>query len=337
MTSARRCSASKHATPKAPFVLRTIRWLVATALCLAGWACATHNPALSNQPRAAVPELAPSSRLAPVDAAPSPGFSWSVVGTRTVITLVGSIHIGFDGLYPLPDPVESAFRESTVLAMELALDQEPPERVAELMIDGAMLPKGQTLHDCLSEKTWLQYQSFAKDHVDQATFLDRFRPWFVAVFLVGEQATLDGYDANQGIDLHFFNQRGSRKVVGLESAEQQIKALANLPAATQDLMLAEQLEAMNHADDGHEALARYWKKGDAAGLARELFDQYDNPKYAPVYDALIAQRNVRMTRQIEQWLEGSERIFVVLGAGHFIGNDGIIARLQRDGWMPHRL
>jgi uncharacterized protein YbaP (TraB family) len=221
--------------------------------------------------------------------------------------------------------------------MELALDQEPPERVAELMINGAMLPKGQSLRDCLSNKTWIRYQAFAKGHADQAQFFSRFRPWFVAVFLSGEQATVNGYDPNKGIDIHFFNRRGNRHVIGVEKAEEHVRVLADLPAATQDLMLAEQLDAMNRKDDELDALVRLWKTGDADGLSREMFAEFDESQYVPVYDALIVQRNNRMTKLIESWLAGKERIFVVLGAGHFIGKDGIVAQLQRDGWQPVRI
>ncbi len=294
-------------------------------------------------PPAAVPAVAaPQSPASQTHAAssqtlPSPGFSWSVSGPATVITLVGSIHVGFDGLYPLPGPVESAFRDSTTLAMELALDQEPPERVAELMMAEAMLPKGQTLHSCLSAKTWLRYQAFAKGHVDQAKFFERFRPWFVAQFLSVEKATLDGYDTNKGIDLHFLSQRGSRRLIGVEKAEEQIKLLASLSADIQELMLAEQLDAMDRQDDELAAVVDVWKKGDAEELARVMFADYGSSEYAPVYDALIVQRNIRMTKLIESWLAGKEHIFVVLGAGHFVGKDGIVSQLQRDGWRPIRL
>jgi uncharacterized protein YbaP (TraB family) len=268
---------------------------------------------------------------------PSPGFAWSVLGTFTTVTLVGSIHVGFDGLYPLPDPVQAAFRASTTLAMELALDQEPPEQVAKLMIDGATLPPGMTLHDCLSEKAWLRYQQFASQHADQAKFFNRFRPWFVAVFLSGEQSSLNGYDPNQGIDMHFFKQRGSRRVIGVEKAEDHVKALAKLPPEVQELMLLEQLDAMDRSEDELAQVVQLWKAGDADGLAREMFSELDNSQYAPVYDALIVKRNERMTKQIEAWLAGKERVFVVLGAGHFVGKDGIVARLSNDGWVPHRL
>jgi len=72
-------------------------------------------------------------------------------------------------------------------------------------------------------------------------------------------------------------------------------------------------------------------------LALEMFSEFDDPQFAPVYDALIVRRNIRMTQQIETWLAGKEPVFVVLGAGHFVGKDGIVARLQRDGWSPKRL
>ncbi len=329
---------------------RVTCWIVLVGLVVS--ACANRAPSrsLPASPAPQTPTLrSPPPTVAPPttavsaspansgEALPSPGFSWSVSGAASVITLVGSIHVGFDGLYPLPERVESAFRESTTLAMELALDQEPPERVAELMINGAMLPKGKSLRDCLSNKTWIQYQTFAKQHADQAQFFSRFRPWFVAVFLSGEQATVDGYDPNQGIDLHFFNQRGNRRVIGVEKAEDHVKLLADLPAATQELMLAEQLDAMNKKNDELEALVGLWKTGDAEGLAHEMFAEFDVPEYGPVYDALIVQRNNRMTKLIESWLKGQERIFVVLGAGHFVGKDGIVAQLQRDGWRPARI
>jgi len=90
-------------------------------------------------------------------------------------------------------------------------------------------------------------------------------------------------------------------------------------------------------DDELATVMKLWKAGDADGLAREMFSEFDNPEYSPVYDALIVKRNERMTKQIETWLTGKERMFVVLGAGHFVGKDGIVAHLVHDGWVPHRI
>jgi uncharacterized protein len=317
---------------------RPLRWgALATgvlAVCLI--ACGANRPKPESQPSVA-PAQSDTIAASPAPPKPSPGFAWSVLGTSTTITLVGSIHVGFEGLYPLPEPVERAFSESTTLAMELALDQEPPEQVAAPMIKGAALPSGQTLHDCLSEKAWLRYQEFVAEHHDQGVFFNRFRPWFVAVFLSGEQSALDGYDPDKGLDMYFFKKRGTRRVIGVEKAEDHVRALSGLPGETQELMLLEQLDAMNVNEDELATVVKLWKAGDADGLAREMFSEFDNPQYLTVYDALIAKRNERMTKQVEGWLAGKERMFVVLGAGHFVGKDGIVARLQHDGWVPQRL
>jgi uncharacterized protein YbaP (TraB family) len=305
---------------------------------LLGGAC---SPRSRNSPAQSVATAQRDSAVvthgATAKSAPSPGFAWSIQGKSTVITLVGSIHIGIKALYPIPEPLEEAFRQSSVLAMELALDQESPETIKEMMLSQARLPEGKRLRDCLSDRTWLQYQSFVQDHSAQGLFLDQFHPWFVATFLFLEKEIVAGYDPDQGIDTYFYKHRGSRKVIGIEKAEQQIRAMAELPEATQDLMLAEQLEAMTKADDDLESLVKFWKKGDTEGLERELFVEFRAPEYAPVYEALIVQRNALMTTQIEKWLADKERVFVVLGAAHFIGKDGIIARLERDGWAPRRL
>lgn len=311
--------------------------LVTVLSVLLGSACTARSSAPAQPASATGTNGTAWPRNRPAKVAPSPGFSWSVRGKSTVITLVGSIHIGFEGLYPLPVPVEEAFRESKALAMELALDQETPEKISDMMISQARLPEGKSLRDCLSDRTWLRYQAFAEEHSAQAMFFNQFRPWFVAIFLSGEKATIDGYDPNQGIDIHFYKQRGTRRVIGVEKAEQHIRALADLPAATQDLMLAEQLDAMTNNVDDMEILVKFWKTGDDKGLEQELFAEFRNPEYAPVYDALIVKRNARMAAQIEKWLAGKERVFVVLGAAHFIGRNGIIARLEEDGWAPERL
>jgi len=317
-------------------------WGVGLTWCLcvlAGLlACAPQKAVVvSGAPNAAPQVAADTTAASPKSTRTSSGFAWSVMGTFTQVTLMGSIHVGFDGLYPLPEPMLRAFRESTTLAMELALDKEPPERVTELLVQSATLPKGQTLHDCLSEQAWLRYQEFAARHEDQAKFFNGYRPWFVAIFLSGEKSELNGYDPNKGLDLYFFNQRGSRRVVGVEKAQDHVRALAELPAATQELMLLEQLDAMKQSEDELASVVQFWKAGDADGLAQEMFGQFDDPRYAPVYDALIVKRNENMTKQIETWLAGKERVFVVLGAGHFVGKDGIVARLTHDGWVPHRL
>lgn len=54
-------------------------------------------------------------------------------------------------------------------------------------------------------------------------------------------------------------------------------------------------------------------------------------RYEPVYEALIVRRNERMAEQVKGLLKEDRTVFVVVGSAHVIGEEGIVARLERAG------
>jgi uncharacterized protein YbaP (TraB family) len=47
---------------------------------------------------------------------------------------------------------------------------------------------------------------------------------------------------------------------------------------------------------------------------------------------LVDDRNLTMTASLEQYLKGKESCFVVIGAAHLLGDNGIIKLLQSKGY-----
>jgi hypothetical protein len=86
-------------------------------------------------------------------------------------------------------------------------------------------------------------------------------------------------------------------------------------------------------------LIQAWETGDPALLKRLIIDQplKDFPESAAVFDKLITQRNYQMTSKIIGYLKTGESYFVVAGAGHMIGKEGIIAQLERAGYRINQL
>jgi uncharacterized protein YbaP (TraB family) len=60
------------------------------------------------------------------------------------------------------------------------------------------------------------------------------------------------------------------------------------------------------------------------------------PEY---YQAILKDRNVAMLEKIEGYLEdkSKETYFVVVGAAHMVGEDGIVTRLKEKGYTVTRL
>ena len=58
--------------------------------------------------------------------------------------------------------------------------------------------------------------------------------------------------------------------------------------------------------------------------------------YPDVYEALFYRRNVDMARKIEDLLKTGEIQFVVVGAGHLVGDRGIVELLEKNYSVEQR-
>jgi uncharacterized protein YbaP (TraB family) len=79
-----------------------------------------------------------------------------------------------------------------------------------------------------------------------------------------------------------------------------------------------------------------WRIGDNDALS-ELFVA-DMLEQAPeIYDSLLKQRNLNWLPQLEDMLESPEIEFVLVGAAHLVGPDGLLAMLQAKGYQISQL
>jgi len=58
----------------------------------------------------------------------------------------------------------------------------------------------------------------------------------------------------------------------------------------------------------------------------------EQPEILPIYEKLFFSRNRNMADQIERLLKEKKRPFVVIGAGHLLGKDGVVEILRRKGY-----
>jgi hypothetical protein len=76
-------------------------------------------------------------------------------------------------------------------------------------------------------------------------------------------------------------------------------------------------------------------QGDVATLETLTADEFRN---SPVSRKLLLDdRNARMAAAVERYLKGSEPCFVVVGAAHLIGKEGVVSRLAAKGFTVKRV
>jgi uncharacterized protein YbaP (TraB family) len=197
---------------------------------------------------------------------------------------------------------------------------------------------GETLRDHVSKKTYDELQAYLKTLGIAPALVENKKPGMVVLTLAAIQAQQAGLNPEQGIDLHFTNAAGShKKILALETMAEQLKIFLDIEDA--DLLLQDSFYALETVQEEMGAMVNAWKQGDEKALHKLLFDDIlsQNPAIISLYEPLYFQRNIKMTSSIKAYLKQKGRYFVVVGAGHLIGEKGIVQLLRNAGYQLVRL
>jgi uncharacterized protein YbaP (TraB family) len=146
-----------------------------------------------------------------------------------------------------------------------------------------------------------------------------------------------GYSPDLGIDAYFLERArlNNKTVISMETAEEQMALLSKDDQEFQDKLLHYTLESMDELEPILDNMFVYWKTGDAAALDTIIsIPLKTDPELKEIYYELIVNRNHRMTEKIEGLLTTGKSYFIVVGSGHVVGEEGIIALLKRKGYRP---
>jgi uncharacterized protein YbaP (TraB family) len=278
---------------------------------------------------AALALLAPPARGAPL-------FLWEAAGPRATVTMAGSIHVGRADFFPLPAPFGEAFAAADVLAVELdATSPHNQAAVMRLLAGRGTLPDTLTLRDRLAPGNWERLRKAAGDLGLPDAAIERLQPGLVAMMLVMQAYQKQGLDPELGIDKHFLDaaHAAARPVRELETVEAQMSLFLDLDDELDDVLVADMLDQLDELQGMTEAMIDAWKTGDAPALDELLQEQAgSDPRLAAWYRRLLDERNVAMADSVDAWLRGDRDVFLVVGAGHFSGEHGLVSLLERRGW-----
>jgi uncharacterized protein YbaP (TraB family) len=124
------------------------------------------------------------------------------------------------------------------------------------------------------------------------------------------------------------------KVVGLETLEQQLSFLEDMPMAYQLSLLDEALADYQRVGEIHQQMVDAYLGGDLQVLSQLSDKQFDqlNDEIKNYFTELgIDARNRRMVGNLLSLLQESQ-VFVAVGALHLAGDNGLVALLRGHGY-----
>ena len=272
--------------------------------------------------------------VGPTDAA-GRSFLWKASSPDGVLYLVGSVHLLSTDYYPLNPSLDAAFTDSSMLVEEVDMsDMLGPDAQLRMLTRG-MLPGGQTLETVVSPATMALVDKAVAGLGLPIGPLKQFKPWMLALTLVGLEWQRAGFDAELGLDKHFFDeaQRAGKPVQGLETVDYQIGRFDELSMSDQDHLLAESLKDSELADV--KTLADAWKAGDEPTVEHIVLD--DLKTEPTLYQRLLVERNRNWLPKLEALFHRPGHALVVVGAAHLVGPDGLLAMLKAKGYVVEQL
>jgi len=240
--------------------------------------------------------------------------------------------------YPLNPRIDRAFDQSTVLVVEANIS-DPGKLNPQKLLESALYPENDNLERHVSTDTY--------DYVKRETgnlglpfeLVNKQKPWFLALTLEALELMKLGFDPRYGVDIYFLSKaQGTKKILELESLDEQIDLLSNFSDREQEYFLLYTLKDLHVLGEQASTLVKAWSSGNT-GEIESVFTKSvkEDGRLAPIFEKLIDDRNRKMISKIEGYLNTDGTYFVVVGAGHLVGNKGIIEILKSKGYTVEQL
>ncbi len=258
-------------------------------------------------------------------------FLWKVRSSKATAYLLGSVHAARSSLYPLDERIEKAFDASDTLVVEVNTAEASTAALVIAMTAKATYPKDDSLDKHVSKEVLdLTNSRLVKYGLSVAEF-QQFKPWFIATTLEAMELKALGIMAANGIDQHFLERAKEKKqILELESAAEQLNLLDSFSDKEQEAFLKYTLTDLENTGKNMDQMMAAWRSGDEKKLDALLDEATRSDKgLTSLYRRLIDDRNKKMADKIQEFLNTDHTYFIVVGAGHLVGENGLLKTLGK--------
>jgi len=261
---------------------------------------------------------------------------WRIRGEHNVVYLLGSVHILPKSVYPLHPALERAFADSQQVAFEVDIGRATGGKVRQAFGEIGTYPRGDDLSHHVSPLT-LQIVKLACAQLGVSyEKAKRFKPSLLAELLTLRYTELAGFQEEFGVDIYFYQRAKAlnKPIFGLETVSDQANVLLqNEKKGEQHLLFT--IGSLPEYKIALTEMVEAWRNGQVDVLDRFLNqDESNDPE---MFYRMFAKRNARWLPQIERLTHENFNCLVIVGAGHLVGNHGLIETLRHRGYRIEQL
>jgi hypothetical protein len=258
---------------------------------------------------------------------------WRVSGNglKQPSFLFGTFHLLCKEDIHFSDQLKKAVRMSNEIYMELDMD-DPSTMLSGMLYMN--MKNGKKLEDLYTPEEYKRVQNYFSDTLKTPIMLlDKAKPYFLVALLYPRMmkcATPAGVEE----ELMKIAKEDKKDIKGLETMQFQASVFDSIPYEWQAKELLKNIDSFSVYKDEFDQMLRLYKNQQLDSMKEMLNkSEFGSDKYE---DLLLTNRNKNWVSQLNKIMK-TESVFVAVGAGHLVGDFGLISLLRKAGYKVEPL
>jgi uncharacterized protein YbaP (TraB family) len=262
---------------------------------------------------------------------------WKVQKGTSVVYLGGTCHLLRESDFPLPPEFQRAYDASRVVVFETDIVRLQDPSTQLKLLSRATYADGSGVEKHLSSRAYAELSAYCQANGIPLDALGQIKPSLLMVTLTVMELARTGV-GQQGVDLFFHDAavRDGKTVDGLEDVDQQIDYVVSMADGNEDEFVIHSLRELKFLSDRFASFVDAWRRGDTGKLERLMVAEL-RTEQPVLYRKMIVERNRNWLPRIDAYLKSPETEFILVGAGHLVGPDGLIEALRKKGCRVEKL
>jgi len=258
---------------------------------------------------------------------------WQVSGKglQNPSYLFGTFHLMCAGDIHFSEPLKNALKNSKEMYMEMDMD-DPSTLFSGLLY--LNMKNGVKLRDLYSEKDYERLEKYFNDTLHTPLImLQNAKPYFLVALLYPKMlncASPSGVEE----ELVKLAKEDKKEIQGLETMQFQASVFDSIPYDWQAKELLKNIDSSLQYKKEFDTMLMVYKNQRLDDIGR-LFNKSEFGS-AAFEDLLITNRNKNWVGQLKK-IMNNESVFVAVGAGHLVGDNGLISLLRKEGYSVEGL
>jgi len=264
---------------------------------------------------------------------------WKISKNQDYFYLGGTIHVLNKADYPLPKAFEQAYKDADTLVFETNLDAgNQAEHQAKFMAS-MMFHDKRTLASELTPNMYAKLKGFLTSRNIPIEHFAQYQPWGVSLMLTIMEYQRLGMVSEFGVDNYFNNKaRAENKPIeSLETFDEQIGFLQSLADIDPNTNIEYTLQDIDNMPQWIVAMKQAWRSGQVEDFTDMKPVQDMKHDFPEVYKTIIVNRNQNWLPEITNYINDKDVEFVLVGAMHLNGKEGLLNQLTQQGFQVEHL